>query len=121
MAYLVAGGGNSAKLVKSEFDKVSSIARHEAGKIVEKSFENRVIFTSTFNPRGLNVSQIIIRRLNLIKNSLFHHNIFPDGSIVVASKHCENVQDLLVCGDRYNIINIKHDLTHCSPSIATMK
>ena len=86
---------------------MSSIARHEAGKKVEKSFENRVIFTSTFNPRGLNVSQIIIRRLNLIKNSLFHHNIFPDGSIVVASKHCENVQDLLVCGDRYNIIQYK--------------
>ena len=53
------------------------------------------------------MSQIISRRLHLIKNSLFDHNIFPDGSIVVASKHCENVQDLLVCGDRYNIIQYK--------------
>ena len=42
MTYLVARG-YSAKLVKSEFDKVSSILRHEAGKTIEKSFENKVI------------------------------------------------------------------------------
>ena len=36
MAYLVARG-HSAKLVKSEFDKVSSIPRYEARKKVEKS------------------------------------------------------------------------------------
>ena len=35
MAYLVARG-HSAKLVKSEFDKVPSILRHEAGKKVKK-------------------------------------------------------------------------------------
>ena len=43
MTYLVARG-YSAKLVKSEFDKVSSILRHEAGKTIEKSFENKVIY-----------------------------------------------------------------------------
>ena len=57
MAQLVATG-HSAKLVKSEFDKVSFIPRHEALKKVEKSFENKVIFTSTFNPRGPNVSNV---------------------------------------------------------------
>ena len=43
MAYLVARG-YSSKVVKSEFDKVSSIPRHEAGKKVEKSFKNKVTF-----------------------------------------------------------------------------
>ena len=43
MTYLVARG-YCAKLVKTEFDKVSSILRHEAGKTIEKSFENKVIF-----------------------------------------------------------------------------
>ena len=43
MAYLVARG-HSAKVVKSEFD-VPSIPRHELPKKVEKSFENKVIFT----------------------------------------------------------------------------
>ena len=58
MAYLVARG-HSAKLVKSQFDKSSSIPRHEASKKVEKSFENKVIFTSTFNPRGPRVPQML--------------------------------------------------------------
>ena len=49
MAYLVARR-HSAELVKSEFSEVSSIPRYEARKKVEKSFKNKVIFTSTFNP-----------------------------------------------------------------------
>ena len=49
MAYLVARG-HSAKLVKFEFDQVSSIHRYEARIKVETSFKNKVIFTSTFNP-----------------------------------------------------------------------
>ena len=89
MTYLV-DRGCCAKLVKSEFDKVFSIPKHEARKKVKKSFENKVIFTSTFNPRGPNVSQIINRHLHLIKNSLFLHNIFPDGFILVANKFCQN-------------------------------
>ena len=72
--------------MKSEFEKVSSIPRHEARKKVGKSFENKEIFTSTFNQRGPNVSQIINRQLYLIKNSTFLCNMFPDGSILVANK-----------------------------------
>ena len=85
IAYLVPRG-HSAKLVKSEFDKVSSIPRHEARKKVAKSFENKVIFTSTLNQRCPSVSQIINRHLHLIKNSTFLCNMFPDGSILVANK-----------------------------------
>ena len=48
MTYLVASG-HSAELVKFEFDKLSNKTRHKACKKVEKSFENKVIFTSTFN------------------------------------------------------------------------
>ena len=111
MAYLVARG-HSAQLVKSEFDKVPFILRHEAGKKVKKSFENKVMFLSTFNPRGPNVSQIINHQFSLIKNSLFPHNILSDGSILVANKGCPNVKDLLVRGDPYNI---KHDLPDFVP------
>ena len=66
------------------------------------------MFTSIFNPQGPNVPEIIIRRLHLINNSPFLHNIFPDGSILDANKRCENVKGLLIRGDPYNI---KHDLT----------
>ena len=111
IAYLVASG-HSAKLVKAEFGKVSSIPRHESRKKLEKYFENKVIFTSTFNPRCPNMSQIINRPLHLIKNSPFLHNIFPDGSILVADKRCQKLKDLLVRGDPYNI---KHDLTDIIP------
>ena len=91
---------------------MSSIPRYEACKKVEKSFENKVIFTLIFNPRGPNVSQIINRHLHLIKNSPFLHNIFPDGSILVAKKRCQSLKDLLVRSDPYNI---KHDLTDIIP------
>ena len=112
IAYLVAvARRHSAKLVKSEFDKVSTITRLEVRK-VEKSFENKVRFTSTFNPQGRNVSQIINRHLHLIKNSPFLLSILPDGSILVANKRCQNLKDLLVRGDPYNI---KHDLTAFVP------
>ena len=66
------------------------------------------MLSSTFHPRGPNVSQIINRHLHLIKNSPFLHNIFPDGFTLVANKHCPNLKDILVCGHPYNI---KHDLT----------
>ena len=84
MAYLAARG-HSAILVKSEFGKLSSIPSHAVHQKVEKSFENKVIFTSTFNPQFSNVFQIINFHLHLIKNSQFRHNIFPDDSILVAN------------------------------------
>ena len=49
------------------------------------------------------MSHIINRHLYLIKNSQFLHNIFPDGSILAAYKRCQNLKNLLVCGDPYNV------------------
>ena len=92
---------------------MSSIPRHEVEKKVEKSFENKVIFMAMFNPWGPNMSQIINRQFYLIKNSLFLHNIFPYGSILVDNKWCPNFKDLLVRGNPYNI---KHDLTDTVPN-----
>ena len=89
MTYLVASG-HSAELVKFEFDKLSHQPRHKACKKVEKSFENKVIFTSTFNLQDPNVSQIINPHLHLINNSLPLHKIFPDGSILAANRGCPN-------------------------------
>ena len=80
--------GHSAKLVKAEFDKVTSIPRHESREITEKSFENKVIFISSFNPRDPNVFQIINLNLYLMKNSPFLYNIFTDGSVLTANKPC---------------------------------
>ena len=83
-------------------------------KKAEKSFENEVTFTSSFNPRGRNVSQIIDRHLHLIRISSFFHNIFPDGSILVANKRCQNWKNLLNRGYPYNI---KQDLTDTVPHL----
>ena len=72
----------------------------------------KLIFTSDFNPRGTNVSQIIHHHFHLIKNSSFLHIILLDGSILVANKGCPNFKTLLVCCDWYNV---KHDLTDIVP------
>ena len=99
--------------MKSKFDKVSSIPKHEKDKKVEKSFENKVIFMAIWNPWGSNVSQIINRQFHLIKNLLFLHNIFPDCSILIDNKGCPNFKDLLVRGNPYNT---KHDLNKTVPN-----
>ena len=72
-------------------------------KKVESSFENKLTFTSSFNPRGPNESQIINRHLHLIKNSPFLYNIFPNGSLLVTNKRCQKLKNLYVCGDPYSI------------------
>ena len=56
--------------------------------------------------------QIINRHLHFIRNSIFLHNIIPDGSILLANKHCQNFKDLLVRSDPYNI---KYDSTDIIP------
>ena len=56
--------------------------------------------------------KLSIATCNLIKNSPFLHTLFPDGSILVANKSCQNLKDLLAYGNPYNI---KHDLTDIIP------
>ena len=56
--------------------------------------------------------QIVNRHLHFIKNSTFLHNIIPEGSILVANKHCQNFKDLLVRSDPYNI---EYDSTDIIP------
>ena len=58
------------------------------------------------------MSQIINRHFCIINNSPFLHNIFRNGSILVANKCCQNLKDLLVRGNRYKI---KHNLTDIIP------
>ena len=60
--------------MKYEFDKASSMPRHEAHKKEEKSFEKKVNLY-VFNPRGPSVSQIVNHQLHLIKIAFYCQNV----------------------------------------------
>ena len=66
-----------------------------------------VVFTTKFNPRGPNVKNIIKSNLHIIENQPEIANLFPSGSIFVANKKENNLKDLLLQSDPYNI---KEDL-----------
>ena len=103
MAYLVSRG-HSPELVKSEFQKILSTSRNECRKKVDKTGNtSKVIFSSVFNPRGPDISGIIKRNFHLLKNTPNLNKLFQKGSILVANKRAENLKQLLVRGDPYNI------------------
>ena len=101
--------GHNAQSVKKSFDNVNKKYRIDARKKVERNNkEERVVFTTKFNPRGPNVKNIIKSNLHIIENQPEIANLFPSGSIFVANKKENNLKDLLLRSDPYNI---KEDLT----------
>ena len=105
MAYLVARG-HSPQRVKSEFDKISVISRNECRKkVVRSNQDKKIIFSSIYNTRGPDISSIINKHYHLIKNTPNLQKLYPNGSILVANKRAENLKQLLVRGDPYNIID----------------
>ena len=74
MTSLVAKG-QCGDLVKSEFEKVLSLSKHEAHKKCKYLLKTRQYLRQLSN-----------RRLHLIKNSPFPHNIFPDRSILATNE-----------------------------------
>ena len=102
-SYLTDRGYNS-KSVKKAFETIGNISRTEARKKVEKHAKSsKIVFTTTFNPRGPNVSSIIKQHLPLLSNHPELNEMFPDGSIMVANKREANLKELLTRSNPYKV------------------
>ena len=104
-AYIFARGHNPASVLK-EFDKTANLNRIQAR--VKRS-DNRdkpkrlTTFVVEYNPRGANIQEIIKRHLNVLQENPEVKKIFPDGSIIVANKHCKNQKELSARADPYEV------------------
>ena len=97
--------GHDPNTVHDTFEKISKITQNDARKkmVNNNSNINRVIFPTKFNPRGPNVTKIIKDTFHLIQNNKILNRLFPENSILVANKRENNLKDLLLRSDPYNI------------------
>ena len=104
MAYLVSRG-HVPNTVLETFDKIGSIPRKEARKTKKKSnlYNDLVVFATTYNPVGPNISNIVKKHKYLLLNNPASANVFKNTNIVVANKRCSNLKELMLRGDPYNI------------------
>lgn len=101
--YLVDRGHNADE-VKKVFVDIGKIPRSEARKKKSNSVNRpKVILAASYNPRGPDVAAIVKKHLPLLKNDPVLNDLFPPGSILVASKRESNLKDLLMRADPYNV------------------
>ena len=112
--------GHDPKIVHDTFAEISKVTRNDARKktVNNNSNNNRVIFSTKFNPRGPNVTKIIKENFHLLQNNEILKKLFPENSILLANKRENNLKDLSLRSDPYNIKtdlldNTKHGYKSC--------
>ena len=103
--------GYNENMVSKSFENTRKTSRFDARKKVENKRNTNapIIFSTAFNPRGPNVKEVVNRFLPLLQNVPNLKDMFADGSILVANKRENNLADLLLRSDPYNI---KNDITN---------
>ena len=105
--------GYSEEKVKNAFSANKEISREKAREPKKKVQSNRVIFSTKFNPRGPNVKEIVKKHLPIIEEAESLKDVLKDKSILVANKKENNLSNLLLRSDPYQI---KPDLLNNQPS-----
>ena len=102
--------GYNRKKVNCTFKKIRDVPRSEARKPVVKnqSSTSPIIFATKYNPRGPNVRNIVKQFLPVLQQAPILNELFPDSAIMVANKRENNLADLILRSDPYNI---KGDIT----------
>ena len=102
-AYLVNRGHDTNTVIRN-FQKVDSLSCEEARQKSTKTFvHDSVIFSSTYNPRGPNIGNIIRKHSNLLHGTPGLKDIFPSNCIKVSTRRCSNLKELLTRADPYSI------------------
>ena len=116
-AYLVARGHDPFS-VRATFESTRNLSVADARRKVTRDSCNRVVFPTTYNPRGPNVRAVIKKHSHLLSGSPAARKVFPNG-VMVAYKREQNLKELLTRADPYTIKPAITDLTpggykHCS-------
>ena len=95
--------GHSSNEVKKVFEDIGKIPRLEARKKVDNNAFNKIIFSTSYNPRGPDVHAIVKKHLPLLSNHPGLSTLYPPNSVLVANKRERNLKDLLMRADPYNL------------------
>ena len=69
-------------------------SRNKARKKTEKNNgDNQIIVATKYNPRGPDIKTIVEESIHLIAGNLELNKLYPDGSILVASKRESNIKE----------------------------
>ena len=108
-AYLVARGHDPFS-VRATFESTRNLSVADARRKVTRDSCNRVVFPTTYNPRGPNVRAVIKKHSHLLSGSPAARRVFPNG-VMVAYKREQNLKELLTRADPYTIKPAITDLT----------
>lgn len=111
MNYLAIRGYDENKVRKAFLDN-KKVSREKAREPAKKGDSSPVIFATKYNPRGPNVRDIVKKHLPIVQNAPSLKDVFQNSPILVANKRENNLSDLLLRSDPYNI---KPDLTNDEP------
>lgn len=96
--------------VNKTFKNISGKSRTEARKtVLRRKDQIPIIFSTKYNPRGPNVKKIVQQFLPILQQNPELVQLFPKNCIMVAHKRENNLTNLLLRSDPYNI---KSDITN---------
>ena len=96
------------------FNNVGKTSRQEAQKKIKlRNAENLIVFSTSFHPHGPNVKKIRNKAIHLLLNNDNLKELYPKGTILVASKEEKNFQQLLMRSHSYNIKDDQQSKEDC--------
>ena len=108
--------GHKADLVNKEFTAIGLKSRHEVRQKTIKSSPGKAFFVAQFNPKGVSIPRILNKHFSVLRNDPIASKIFPEKSVKVINKRCQNLKELLIRADPYTIAkinNVQLDNTPC--------
>ena len=101
--YLTNRGHDKSK-VKTVFEDCKQVSRNDSRIEREpKKIQNCTVFSTEYNPRGPNVSDILKKHLHLLYNTEGLSDVFKKDSVFVACRRNQNLKELLHRGDPYSV------------------
>ena len=105
--------GHDVKKVKKTFTNIKQLNRSDARRKSVKNKHKRIVFSTKYNPRGSDINMILKKYLPIIENEESLNALYSKGSVMVAFKREQNLKDLLLRGDPYNIkVDLEDNETH---------
>ena len=96
--------GYNKRMVRKPFADIRKKSREDARLPISKeNGEKKIIFSTKYNPRGPNVNKIVKEYLPILQQVPILNDLFPKNSVMVANKRENNLVDLMLRSDPYNI------------------
>ena len=111
-AFLVTRGHDPVNVIDN-FEKVKNLNRNEARKRQGKQEEEKKHrFFTEYNPRCPNISEIIKKHEDFIRNHEFLDKLFPPKCFQVVNRRGKNLKELISRADPYSVRTVNNDCAY---------